>query len=138
MKNNKIRILFLIVLFFLISKTYSYSQSGDEKRISNKEQFEIINLICEEYDKIYLFPEITSKIRDSLTCKFTEGKYSKINLANEFAAQLERISFLLQKINMLLFFIVPVLQKNWRILQETIGLIRRLIALGKTILALKN
>ena len=89
MKKYQLKSIIVIVSLSIISKAYLYSQvSNNEKVITNEEKFEIISLISDKFEKIYLYPEVACKIRDSLNHNFSEGRYSKINMAGEFAAQI--------------------------------------------------
>jgi hypothetical protein len=89
-----LRITTIVVLLLVICKSNSYPQSDiDKKEITSEEQAEIIELICERFQKVYLYPEQVNIIRDSLNRKLVDGKYKNIKSANDFAFQLDKDIF---------------------------------------------
>lgn len=93
MKTQKLILVFVVLIIRVISAHGQDFLESTKKEISSQEQKEIIELICDRFEKVYLYPEQVIVIRDSLNRKLVEGKYSKLKSASDFAFQLDKDIF---------------------------------------------
>jgi len=61
-----------------------------KKTIRKEEQKELIKLLCDRLDTVYLYPENVGKIRNYLNSKFEKGAYDKYNTPGSFASFLDK------------------------------------------------
>lgn len=89
---NQIRKLVLLLAGILMSVHAADSTSSiqEDKIITQEEQKEVIESVCEKLEKFYAFHEVGLKTSQSIGKNFREGKYFDYKIRNEFVRQLNK------------------------------------------------
>jgi len=77
------------VVILVVTALQSKSQEINERVIGDSEQREIIGILCDSYERAYIYPEKVQEIREYLIKQFEAGSYEKYLSASTFAQQLD-------------------------------------------------
>jgi retinol-binding protein 3 len=88
-----IRFLITIFLGYTLSTITVYAQQKDEDKnlyVTAEKKKDIIKVLCDRLDTVYLYPENVNTIRKYLTNKMDQGEYNKLKTPTDFAFQLDK------------------------------------------------
>jgi len=79
-----------LLIFILSTFNLSAQQKNEVELINTEEKKELIRLLCNRLDSVYLYPENVSKIRKYLNKKIVHGDYTYYKTNTDFAIQLDK------------------------------------------------